>query len=84
MKPILPPTLRRPPGRSNKKRQLEANEAPTTGKVNKKSVKMSCTKCGKIGHNIRTCNGVIGGNKYLNKVGSSRESQALRQHQGLR
>ncbi|KAK8557031.1 hypothetical protein V6N13_035136 [Hibiscus sabdariffa] len=32
MEPILPHVLRRPPGRPNKKRRLEANEAPTTGK----------------------------------------------------
>ncbi|KAK8632300.1 hypothetical protein V6N13_072694 [Hibiscus sabdariffa] len=67
MEPILPHVLRRPPGRSNKKRRLEADEAHTTEKVSKRGVKMTCTKCGKTGHNIRTCKGVVGGNKYLNK-----------------
>ncbi|KAK8626053.1 hypothetical protein V6N13_133705 [Hibiscus sabdariffa] len=79
MEPILPPVLRRTPGRPNKKRRLEADEAPTTGKVNKRCVKMTCTKCGKTSHNIRTCKGVVGENKYLNKdLQSSRKKQPLR------
>ncbi|KAK8698775.1 hypothetical protein V6N13_114882 [Hibiscus sabdariffa] len=32
MEPILPPVLRRPVGRPNKKRRLERDEVPTTGK----------------------------------------------------
>ncbi|KAK8567073.1 hypothetical protein V6N13_110151 [Hibiscus sabdariffa] len=79
MEPILPPVLRRPVGRPNKKRRLERDEVPTTGKVSKKGSKMTCTKCGKTGHNIRTCKGEIGGNKYLKKYGSSRQRQGPRQ-----
>ncbi|KAL4304450.1 hypothetical protein GQ457_10G011900 [Hibiscus cannabinus] len=67
MEPILPPILRRPVGRPNKKRRLERDEVPTTGKVSKKGSKMTYTKCGKTGHNIRTCKGENGGNKYLKK-----------------
>ncbi|KAK8554422.1 hypothetical protein V6N13_093417 [Hibiscus sabdariffa] len=85
MEPILPPVLRRPPGRPNKKRRLEADEAPTTGKVSKRGVKMTCTKCGKTGHNIRTCKGVVGGNKYLNKDRQgSRQQQPSRPKQPIR
>ncbi|KAK8567128.1 hypothetical protein V6N13_005040 [Hibiscus sabdariffa] len=46
IEPILPPVLRRPAGRPNKKRILEKDEVPTTGKVSKKGVQMTCTKCG--------------------------------------
>ncbi|KAL4302105.1 hypothetical protein GQ457_10G017080 [Hibiscus cannabinus] len=78
MEPILPPVLRRPVGIPNKKRRLERDEVPTTGKVSKRGSKMTCTKCGKTGHNIRTCKGKIGGNKYLKKSGSSRQRQGPR------
>ncbi|KAL4291181.1 hypothetical protein GQ457_14G014140 [Hibiscus cannabinus] len=67
MEPILPPVLRRPVGRPNKKRRLERDEVPTSRKLSKRGSKMTCTKCGKTGHNIRTCKGEIGGNKYLKK-----------------
>ncbi|KAK8567067.1 hypothetical protein V6N13_110145 [Hibiscus sabdariffa] len=48
MEPILPPVLRRSAGRPNKKRRLEKDEVPTIGKVSKKGVQMTCTKCGFI------------------------------------
>ncbi|KAL4388868.1 hypothetical protein GQ457_09G012750 [Hibiscus cannabinus] len=79
MEPILPPVLRRHVGRPNKKRRLERDEVPTTRKVSKKGSKMTCTKWGKNGHNIRTCKGEIDGNKYLKKSGSSRQHQGPRQ-----
>ncbi|KAK8697382.1 hypothetical protein V6N13_113533 [Hibiscus sabdariffa] len=62
--PILPPPLRRPLGRSHKSRRKEADEpASTSTKLSRKYVKLKCTKCGKPGHNIRTCKGEVGGNK---------------------
>ncbi|KAK8689355.1 hypothetical protein V6N13_088076 [Hibiscus sabdariffa] len=60
---VLPPILRRPPGRPHKKRRREADEAPSQGgKVSKKGLKISCTKCGGSGHNTRTCKGPVRGN----------------------
>ncbi|KAL4378753.1 hypothetical protein GQ457_02G022090 [Hibiscus cannabinus] len=40
------------------------------GKVGKKGLRMNCCKCGKSGHNVRTCKGVIGGNSQLNRKSS--------------
>ncbi|KAL4353017.1 hypothetical protein GQ457_06G019860 [Hibiscus cannabinus] len=58
--PILPPPLRRPPGRPHKSRRKEADEpASTSTKLSRKYVKLKCTKCGKPGHNIRTCKGEV-------------------------
>ncbi|KAK8700240.1 hypothetical protein V6N13_018641 [Hibiscus sabdariffa] len=82
MEPILPPVWRRPVERPSKKRRLERDEVLTTEKVSKKGSKMTCTKCDKTGHNITTCKGKIGGNKYLKKPGSSR--QPLRQKLPIR
>ncbi|KAK8639495.1 hypothetical protein V6N13_137871 [Hibiscus sabdariffa] len=60
---VLPPILRRPPERPHKKRRREADEAPSQGgKVSKKGLKISCTKCGGSGHNTRTCKGLVRGN----------------------
>ncbi|KAK8608960.1 hypothetical protein V6N13_025269 [Hibiscus sabdariffa] len=33
---------------------------------------MTCTKCGKTGHNIRTCKGEIGGNKFIKTTSRSK------------
>ncbi|KAK8583178.1 hypothetical protein V6N13_021890 [Hibiscus sabdariffa] len=33
---------------------------------------MTCTKCGRVGHNVRTCKGLVGGNSRLNR----RQAQA--------
>ncbi|KAK8675465.1 hypothetical protein V6N13_033531 [Hibiscus sabdariffa] len=46
----------------------EADESDDhSGKVGKKGIKMICTKCGKVGHNVRTCKGLVGGNSRLNR-----------------
>ncbi|KAK8624301.1 hypothetical protein V6N13_065648 [Hibiscus sabdariffa] len=68
METTVPPALRRPAGRPNKKRGLERDEVPTIGKVSKKGVQMTCSKCGKISHNIRTCKWEIGGNKFIKET----------------
>ncbi|KAK8708686.1 hypothetical protein V6N13_059724 [Hibiscus sabdariffa] len=46
MEPILPPTIRRPPGRPTKKRKKEADEV-VNPKLSKKGQQANCTKCGK-------------------------------------
>ncbi|XP_038992977.1 uncharacterized protein LOC120116621 [Hibiscus syriacus] len=68
MEPILPLELRRPPGRPTKKRRKEADEGNKNGpKLSKKGSMGNCSKCGKLGHNKRTCRGEVGGNKSLNQ-----------------
>ncbi|KAK8629723.1 hypothetical protein V6N13_078553 [Hibiscus sabdariffa] len=68
-KPVLPPKLRRPPGRPKTKRKREADEAPQTSisRFTKRGVKMYCSKCGKHGHNQRTCKGEVGANRPIPK-----------------
>lgn len=69
MEPILPPMLRRPPGRPHKSRRKEMDETPTQqSKISKKGVHMTCRKCGQSGHNARTCKGQVGGNKRISKM----------------
>ncbi|KAK8646817.1 hypothetical protein V6N13_120587 [Hibiscus sabdariffa] len=67
--PVLPPKLRRPPGRPKTKRKREADEAPqtSTSRFTKRGVKMYCSKCGKSGHNKRTCKGEVGANRPIPK-----------------
>ena len=43
---VLPPKSRKPPGRPRKKRVKSHGEPP---------VKLNCNRCGKPGHNRRTC-----------------------------
>ncbi|KAK8660918.1 hypothetical protein V6N13_051824 [Hibiscus sabdariffa] len=65
---VLPPVLRRPPGRPHEKHiRKEADEAPQGTKVSRKGLKMSCTKCGGSGHNTRTCKGPVRANTRPNK-----------------
>ncbi|PPD80931.1 hypothetical protein GOBAR_DD22144 [Gossypium barbadense] len=60
MLPILPPTLRRPPGRPTKVRRKEPDEPQTTERLSKRGVDMRCSKCKRIGHNKRSCKGEVG------------------------
>ncbi|KAK8691671.1 hypothetical protein V6N13_075171 [Hibiscus sabdariffa] len=67
--PVLPPKLKRPPGRPKTKRKREADEAPqtSTSRFTKRGVKMYCSKCGKPGHNKRSCKGEVGANRPIPK-----------------
>ncbi|KAK8675567.1 hypothetical protein V6N13_033633 [Hibiscus sabdariffa] len=67
MKPILPPIIRRPPGRSTKKRGLEPGEV-TDPKLSKRGQQGNCIKCGKQGHNRRTCRGEVGANQPIRRL----------------
>ncbi|PPE01212.1 hypothetical protein GOBAR_DD01768 [Gossypium barbadense] len=59
MEPILPPMIKRPPKRPKQTRRKEVDEARKSGpKLNKTRQQANCTKCGKPGHNTRTCKGV--------------------------
>ncbi|KAH7863402.1 hypothetical protein Vadar_017045 [Vaccinium darrowii] len=52
---LLPPDVKKRAGRPKKarRREPEENEDPT--KLSKRGMKMSCSSCGKIGHNKRGC-----------------------------
>ncbi|KAL4333122.1 hypothetical protein GQ457_07G014560 [Hibiscus cannabinus] len=67
---VLEPKLRRPPGRPKKKRVKEADEPVNSISSNvrftKKGVTIYCSKCGKSGHNQRTCKGEVGANMPVN------------------
>ncbi|KAK8595240.1 hypothetical protein V6N13_123120 [Hibiscus sabdariffa] len=77
--PILPPILKRPPGRPKKNRREEADERDDhSAKVGKKGIKMTCTKCGRVGHNVRTCKGLVGGNSRLNRRQAQAQAQPSR------
>ncbi|KAG8488109.1 hypothetical protein CXB51_018508 [Gossypium anomalum] len=60
--PILPPPLRRPPGRPTKVRRKEPDEPQTTERLSKRGVEMRCSKCKIIGHNKKSCKGEVGQN----------------------
>ncbi|KAK8649082.1 hypothetical protein V6N13_129818 [Hibiscus sabdariffa] len=78
--PILPPTLRRPPIIPHKNRKKEADEPIIQGvRVTKKGVIMTCTKCKRTGHNVRTCKGMVGGNSNI-QPSSQASSSRLHQH----
>ncbi|KAG8481110.1 hypothetical protein CXB51_025850 [Gossypium anomalum] len=63
MLPILPPPLRRPPGKPTKVRRKEPNEPQTTERLSKRGVvEIRCSKCKKVGHNKRSCKGEVGQN----------------------
>ncbi|KAE8720330.1 hypothetical protein F3Y22_tig00020348pilonHSYRG00008 [Hibiscus syriacus] len=67
--PVIPPTIRRPPGRPKKERRKETYE-PTNSHatMSKKGIMMYCSKCGQPVHNQRTCKGIVGGyEKNYNK-----------------
>nr|XP_017251959.1 PREDICTED: uncharacterized protein LOC108222565 [Daucus carota subsp. sativus] len=62
--PVLPPMQRRMPGRPKKARRKEMHEDNAKGtslkangavQVSKKGVQMTCSNCGEIGHNKKTC-----------------------------
>ncbi|KAE8677540.1 hypothetical protein F3Y22_tig00111506pilonHSYRG00172 [Hibiscus syriacus] len=77
MEPILPPTLRRPPGRPHKNRRREVDEAPPyTHRVAKRGVKIFCRKCGGSGHNVRTYKGQVSRNtRPLQQTSAARRSK---------
>ncbi|XVF86164.1 hypothetical protein PTKIN_Ptkin18bG0018200 [Pterospermum kingtungense] len=70
--PILPPIQRKPLGRPHKNRRKEADEAnPNLHKIRMPPGRLNCKKCGKSGHNIRTCKGEVGRNRRVNPSSGS-------------
>ncbi|KAG8479744.1 hypothetical protein CXB51_029261 [Gossypium anomalum] len=78
MLPVLPPLLRRPPGRPTKVRRKEPDEPQTTERLSKREVEMRCSKCKIIGHNKRSCKGEVGQNFPVKRhqVGVRTQQQA--------
>ncbi|WJX95630.1 hypothetical protein P8452_76924 [Trifolium repens] len=55
---ILPPPLRRAPGKPKRSRNKDADEKRSeTGNCNRKGMIGRCTKCKQVGHNKTTCKG---------------------------
>ncbi|KAH1033540.1 hypothetical protein J1N35_045714 [Gossypium stocksii] len=75
---ILPPPLRRPPGRPTKVRKKEPDEGQTTDRLSKRGVEMRCSKCKRIGHNKRSYKGEVGQNIPVKRhqLGAPTQQQA--------
>ncbi|KAH1123153.1 hypothetical protein J1N35_006313 [Gossypium stocksii] len=80
---ILPPPLRRPPGRPTKERRKELHEPQTTKRLSKRGVEMRCSKCKRIGHNKRSYKGEVGQNIPVKRhqVGVRTQQQATSSQQ---
>lgn len=59
--PVWPPHYTRQPGRPKKKRRRDQHELKksSNNKLSRNGIKMTCSRCGQIGHNKRTCDGEI-------------------------
>ncbi|KAL4346752.1 hypothetical protein GQ457_17G007000 [Hibiscus cannabinus] len=77
---VLEPKLRRPPGRPKKKRVKEADEPVNSISSNvrftKKGLTIYYSKCGKAGHNQRTCKGEVGANMSVNAAKRKENQQS--------
>lgn len=52
---LLPPDVEKRVGRPKKARRRELEEPANPKKLGRKGIKMTCKKCGIVGHNKRTC-----------------------------
>ncbi|KAF7840310.1 hypothetical protein G2W53_002608 [Senna tora] len=76
--PVMPPPLKRPPGRPKKQRKKEHNETSKPNNVKRRYGEVRCTKCQLVGHNRRTCKG-----PPSKKNKNSQAGQASQSHQQL-
>ncbi|KAM3283865.1 RNA-binding protein FUS-like [Capsicum chacoense] len=65
---IEPPKPRKKPGRPGKNRRKKKDEPKKWGKLSKKGVKITCSRCKEVGHNKSVC-------AKMNGLGSSNSSQ---------
>ncbi|PPD92806.1 hypothetical protein GOBAR_DD10238 [Gossypium barbadense] len=71
MEPIIPPIIRMPPGRPKQTRRKEIDKVRKSGsKLSKTGQQANCSKCGKPGHNTRTCKGIVRGNQMASQSSS--------------
>ncbi|KAK8549320.1 hypothetical protein V6N13_008996 [Hibiscus sabdariffa] len=67
-------------GRPHKNRRKEANETTNpNAKVFRKRLIMKCKKCGGCGHNVRTCKGKVGENRFVHSQTQTQASTETRQ-----
>ena len=53
---VIPPLVRRQPGRPKQKRRVDSSERHLTGlSLSRKGMQMTCSICHQVGHNKRTC-----------------------------
>ncbi|XP_028109405.1 uncharacterized protein LOC114308113 [Camellia sinensis] len=55
--PLLPPKVKKQPGKPKKLRMREKNEPQNPHKLKRKHTTTTCSTCGKLGHNRRSCKG---------------------------
>ena len=67
---MLPPVMRRAPGRPKKARNKRNDESTNTFKLLRQSKSVVCKKCGKIGHNKRICKGKTSTDRNIPKGGN--------------
>lgn len=68
--PLNPPYVRRAPGRPKTQRNKKNDEPRNPYKLPRNQSKVKCNRCGKWGHNVRTCEGKIGADREIEKGGN--------------
>ncbi|XP_058217288.1 uncharacterized protein LOC131328355 [Rhododendron vialii] len=78
--PIQPPFMRKPSGKPRKQRRRGEDEPPDEHKVSRRFRVMSCSKCLKKGHNLRSYKNAIDPNsKLLKKNGTPSQAPSGKQ-----
>ncbi|RZB69451.1 hypothetical protein D0Y65_038990 [Glycine soja] len=67
---MLPPVMRRAPGKPKKTRNKRNDESTKRSNPPRQSKLVVCKKCGKIGHNKRTCKGKTSADRIIPKWGN--------------
>uniref|UniRef100_A0A2N9HNE0 CCHC-type domain-containing protein n=1 Tax=Fagus sylvatica TaxID=28930 RepID=A0A2N9HNE0_FAGSY len=75
--PMKPPHLRRPPGRPKKNSVREPDESKAGTKLGRIGTAKKCKKCGKLGHNKRSCKGEVGGNSKLPQATGEKRKMSM-------
>ena len=75
--PMKPPHLRRPPGRPKKNSVREPDEPKPGTKLGRIGTDKKCKKCGKLGHNKRSCKGEVGGNSKLPQATGEKRKMSM-------
>jgi len=67
---MLPPMMRRAPGRPKKARNKKNDEFTKRSNLARQAKSVVCKKCRKIGHNKRTCKGKTSTDRSIPKGGN--------------
>lgn len=65
--PIVPPPLRRPPGRPKKARRRGPDEPNNPHLAKRTHQSLRCSNCQELGHNTRTCKGPVAPKKGMGR-----------------